>query len=355
MVTLYKLNEKTNEYEKQEDFNSNGSVIRLDLEINTDTNNLHLINKNGEQLGNGVELPTFTNEQVQSVLDKAIEDGKIGGALTSTAKNLLIAILESAVYTVNQSVNIEALKEELKKSASSGGGSTGGGDTPVTPNTYNITNSLTNCTSNNSATSIEENSSYTATLTASDGYEISSITVKMGGVDISSSVVNGSNINIDAVTGDIEIICAAKESFNLSKYLKASDYEVSAKSVQYNTMRFQAGTRKSIYSIPVNQGTYIINIVNSHSTKTGVPINTGNLGSINMDMFATSDSDVTTEEISNALKKPTLTATTSVEVGSAVKQSDGTYLFPVTVVFSASGYMIISTTTDGILSVEEVA
>ena len=71
--------------------------------------------------------------------------------------------------------------------------------------TYAITNNLTNCTNSNSATSVEKNSSYSAVLSANEGYEISSVVVTMGGTDITSSCVSGTNISIVSVTGDIVI------------------------------------------------------------------------------------------------------------------------------------------------------
>ena len=76
-------------------------------------------------------------------------------------------------------------------------------------NAYNITNNLTNCTTNNNNLSIEGGSSYSATISANTNYEMSSITVTMGGADITSSVVNGYVINISNVTGNIVITASA--------------------------------------------------------------------------------------------------------------------------------------------------
>ena len=78
-----------------------------------------------------------------------------------------------------------------------------------TQNAYNITNNLTNCTTNNNSLSIEGGSSYSATISANTNYEMSSITVTMGGTDITSSVVNGYVINISNVTGNIVITASA--------------------------------------------------------------------------------------------------------------------------------------------------
>ena len=75
----------------------------------------------------------------------------------------------------------------------------------VSKNTYSIVNNLNNAITNNISGSIEEGSSYSATITANTGYTISSITVAMNGVDITSSAVSGNNINISNVTGNIII------------------------------------------------------------------------------------------------------------------------------------------------------
>lgn len=63
----------------------------------------------------------------------------------------------------------------------------------VTPsiNTYTVTNTLTNATSDNSAASAVEYQPYTAKITPASGYAISSVQVKMGGVDVTGNVWNG--------------------------------------------------------------------------------------------------------------------------------------------------------------------
>lgn len=74
---------------------------------------------------------------------------------------------------------------------------------------YTVTNNLTECTSNNSATSIQEGNSYTATITPTEGYAINSASITMGGTDITSSAYNNGNINISNVTGNIVITVTA--------------------------------------------------------------------------------------------------------------------------------------------------
>lgn len=75
---------------------------------------------------------------------------------------------------------------------------------------YTVTNALTNVTSSNSATSVEENASYNAILTAADGYEISAVTVTMGGTDVTSTVYADGEVAIPAVTGNIVITATAE-------------------------------------------------------------------------------------------------------------------------------------------------
>ena len=79
------------------------------------------------------------------------------------------------------------------------------GTVEPTPTTYGITNNLTNCTNSNTSTSIEENTSYTATISVNSGYKIKTVTITMGGTDITSSVYSNGTITISSVTGDIVI------------------------------------------------------------------------------------------------------------------------------------------------------
>lgn len=76
--------------------------------------------------------------------------------------------------------------------------------------TYNITRNLTNCASFNTADTISEGASYTTTLSPTGTFKkLGTITVTMGGTDISASAVSGSTITIASVTGNLVITCAA--------------------------------------------------------------------------------------------------------------------------------------------------
>ena len=77
--------------------------------------------------------------------------------------------------------------------------------------TYNITYNLTNCASSNTADTIAEGAAYTTALSPTGTFKkLGTITVTMGGVDISTSAVSGSTVTIASVTGNIVITCAAE-------------------------------------------------------------------------------------------------------------------------------------------------
>ena len=61
---------------------------------------------------------------------------------------------------------------------------------------YTITNTLTNVTNSNSATSADKYSEYDAIVKPADGYVIDNITITMDGKDITSSVFSGTETNL---------------------------------------------------------------------------------------------------------------------------------------------------------------
>ena len=88
-----------------------------------------------------------------------------------------------------------------------------GGSIP-TVTTYTVTNNLTNVTNSNTSGRIEKNTSYTAILSPSSGYKISTVTVTMGGIDITSTAYSNGHIEISSVTGNIIITATGVVSDN---------------------------------------------------------------------------------------------------------------------------------------------
>lgn len=117
-----------------------------------------------------------------------------GGGISSTARDLLDYILEHATYTEpDMQEYIDALYIAL-----------GGSFTY-----YTVTNTLSHITNSNVATQVREELSYTATLTADTDYTIGSVTITMGGVDVTSTVYSNGTITISSVTGDVVITATA--------------------------------------------------------------------------------------------------------------------------------------------------
>jgi hypothetical protein len=108
---------------------------------------------------------------------------------------------------------------------------------------YTITNALTKCTSSNITESIEENESYSAMITPDDGYEMSSITVTMGGTDVTASVVNGKEISIGNVTGNIVITAVAEAISDTPTYINQIPISIDTDDSVYNGKGFKENTR----------------------------------------------------------------------------------------------------------------
>lgn len=75
--------------------------------------------------------------------------------------------------------------------------------------TLTITNKLTNCSTNSTKKSVVYGASYSATITAKAGYTLGTVSVKMGGTDITSTAYSAGEISISRVTGDVVITAVA--------------------------------------------------------------------------------------------------------------------------------------------------
>jgi hypothetical protein len=79
----------------------------------------------------------------QSVSDYLEQHPASGGGITVTAADLLITILQNAVFTSNQTGNIAALREALASSGGSGGDTPDNPDTPDEPDEPVVTDIIT--------------------------------------------------------------------------------------------------------------------------------------------------------------------------------------------------------------------
>lgn len=141
----------------------------------------------------------IVGKEIGSLKESIDEIKNSGTGLSNTAKNLLIAILKNAVYTVNQKTNIEALENALSTQ-----------NTPT--DAWSIVQNLTYVTSTNTAFNVKKGESYTTSLVANTNYTINSVTVVMGGVDITNTAYNNGVITINSVTGNVTITAIAKKN-----------------------------------------------------------------------------------------------------------------------------------------------
>lgn len=138
----------------------------------------------------------------------AVEEGNPSGrGWTSEQVTMLETLGQYLVYTdqtTGQSI-LDGLISSLRESS--------GGTTE--PGVYTITKELTNVTIDNTSTSVTSGSIYAANLTASEGYYIESVTITMGGENITSSAYTDGVINITSVTGNIVIVAIGTQLDNL--------------------------------------------------------------------------------------------------------------------------------------------
>lgn len=102
--------------------------------------------------------------------------------------------------------------------------------------TYTITRNLTNCASSNTADTISEGAAYTTTLSPTGTFKkLGTITVTMGGTDVSASAVSGSTVSITKATGNIVITCAAVITNIIDTIGISADTRLSASSGENRT------------------------------------------------------------------------------------------------------------------------
>jgi hypothetical protein len=121
--------------------------------------------------------------------------------------------------------------------------------------TYTITNKLSNATNDNGASTIIAGSPYSASISALTGYELDTITVTMGGTDITSSVVSDNNISIANVTGNIIITVTTTAEVTYTNWLPISTDE---NGNIFNGIGYETGKRFNSSGGTTSASTYAI-------------------------------------------------------------------------------------------------
>ena len=167
--------------------------LNAKMTLGLHTDGLIYLFVDGEPVGNGIALPSGAS-------------GDVVGNVDSENNIVLMGNLTDGTYSV---------KYEMDD-----GSTVNIGELVLDSNVYcSVTKNLTNCTISNGATSVIEGESYSATITANDGYELSSVVVTMGGENVS---VTGGSIYIESVTGDIHITAEATEIVQATNFFKTT-------------------------------------------------------------------------------------------------------------------------------------
>lgn len=162
-------------------------------------------NPNAELDGsvNSITLSALVKNAVEVYMEENASKG-----LSEEQYRALDGMFQVAAFATDPTSAYAAFKKafEPAQEAPEEGGEDSGEAEPVA---YTVTNNLTNVSSNNASVSVEENASYTATLTADESYTLESVTVTMGGSDVTASVYSGGVVSISAVTGNVVITASA--------------------------------------------------------------------------------------------------------------------------------------------------
>lgn len=136
--------------------------------------------------------------------------------------------------------------------------------TPETLHWYqSITKNLTGCTISNAASQVDYGEAYTATITAESGKTLTSIVIKMGGVDITATAYSeeSGTIQIAKATGAITITAAASApsvnytiTRNLTNCASSNTANTIAEGAAYTTTLSPTGTFKKLGPITVTMG-----------------------------------------------------------------------------------------------------
>lgn len=136
--------------------------------------------------------------------------------------------------------------------------------TPDTLHWYQtITKNLTGCTISNTASQVDYGEAYTATIAPESGKTITSVVVKMGGVDITATAYSAGSgaINIAKVTEAVTITAAASALLvtytitrNLTNCASSNTADSITEGAAYTTTLSPTGTYKKLGAITVTMG-----------------------------------------------------------------------------------------------------
>lgn len=229
---------KTGDIMKQEDINNIENGI---YEAHQELQNLHNYDDTEIKniIGSGTlstlakDLKGAINEVFQSASNgKTLIAQAITGKGVTTSNTDTFQTMATNISLISGKVTGKILTLDNKKYTLS---EDNNGNITATIIKFSITNKLTNVSNNNSAIQVDYGNSYSATITANSGYEINSLSITMGGVDITSTAFNNNEINISKVTGDLIISISATETLTISNISNITQPAQTEFYIEYNT------------------------------------------------------------------------------------------------------------------------
>lgn len=229
---------KTGDIMKQEDINNIENGI---YEAHQELQNLHNYDDTEIKniIGSGTlstlakDLKGAINEVFQSASNgKTLIAQAITGKGVTTSNTDTFQTMATNISLISGKITGKILTLDNKKYTLS---EDDNGNITATIIKFSITNKLTNVSNNNSAIQVDYGNSYSATITANSGYEINSLSITMGGVDITSTAFNNNEINISKVTGDLIISISATETLTISNISNITQPAQTEFYIEYNT------------------------------------------------------------------------------------------------------------------------
>ena len=177
------------------------------------------------------------NQMEEGIYQNSVAIENMDNGLNDTARTLLTTILRNAVYTSDQSLNIDYLQTILSNKS---------------VKNYTVESNLAYVTIDNFDNVVVRGNAYVATLFAIDKYIIDTVTVTMGGVDITATAYDDNgNIRIAAVTGDVVITASALPERNMVEDIRLATNTAFANGVYFIQAINSLNTRAAL--IPIAQ------------------------------------------------------------------------------------------------------
>ncbi len=205
----------------------------------------------------GVEIPLIvtTCDAYQGALDwRTNESGTSSLRTTGAVTENVLDIF--AIDTAAKQIYITRIGAGQDRAVSYGDAQT----------VYTVTANLSNVTLTGGASTVTEGGAYSATVAANAGCTLDSVTVTMGGADITATAYSNGTITIPAVTGNV-VITASATVIPVAVTNYAHGYAHNTRLNSSGTTTAQSGTETTDF-IPISQAGDTVRLYNAGCTTT---------------------------------------------------------------------------------------